>query len=143
MTFTASQFTPTRYDTAAKKALALNQLTRFLANGCPESGFTEQAYRLLYLHTFGHIAHYSRSGFYSEWFSTPQRRAQWVEYVNRGGAFGLHRVDDDTWGDVERALLNWLSGTGVGNALVRAANEAIEATERAMLVQLQAKYGAS
>lgn len=135
-------FWATPYDTARDKALAFTQLARFLADDCDEKRFTERAYDLLYQHCFGHIAHFGRGGFYDSWFSTPERRASWVQYAYRGGAYGFHdRERKDLWGDVERAVVTWLKWSGVGQGFIVAAQTHTEQVERAQLKVLIDKYG--
>ena len=71
--------------------------------------------------------------------STPERRAEWVSYARHGGTWGFH-VNEDSWGDVERALVAWLDSSGVGDRLVNAGRDHREAAERALLGALLAKY---
>lgn len=138
-----SRFTQTPWATPKDKLLAITQLIKFIESGCGATKFTKRAYDMLYLHCFGHIAHYNRSGFYYTWFSTPEQRAEWVVYVRRGGAFGLHdERRTDLWGDVERALLAWLDESGFGDYLIQAGSDNTERRERELLAKLQDKYGA-
>ena len=127
--------------TREKKAKAANDLAVFLEAGCPRDLFTEEAYKGLSVHMFGHIAEFSIHGFYGTWFSTPEQRAYWVEYVRRGGAYGFHAEDRaDTYGDVERKIVSWLDESGVGDRFIEAGRSNTEREERAQLRELLAKY---
>ena len=144
MIFTASQFTATEFDTAADKAKAANDLASFVKRGMPESGWRKGIYHTLYQHLFGHIAHYDQFGFYGEWFSTPEQRAEWIEYVLGGGMFGRGNFYGDpryTWVDVERAFTEWLEDSGLPDRFRREAENTVETRERAQLAQLKEKYG--
>jgi hypothetical protein len=141
--FSAEQFSDTPYvgGSAADKAKAANQLLAFLRAGCPQHLFSERIYRALSQHSFGHIAEFSRHGFYATWFSSPQARSAWWRYVARGGAYGFHDPErTDLWGDVERALVAEIEGSGLGDELIEAGAAATEAEERAELARLQDKY---
>jgi hypothetical protein len=139
--FSANQFTGTRYETAEDKALAANQLAAFLLAGCPVERFTKRVYDALYLHSFGHIAHYDRWGFYDTWFSTPSARAAWVSYVQHGGAYGFKPIErTDLWGDFEHVVADWLESSGIAERFIAEYDAAVESAERAELARLQEKY---
>lgn len=140
--FSASQFTATKWDTAEDKAKAANALASFVERGMPERGWRKGIYHTLYQHLFGHIAHYDMYGFFSTWFSTPEQRAEWAEYVANGGMYGRHGVGDPafTWSDVEVAFAAWMDSSGLIARFIREGNESIEARERAALAALKAKY---
>lgn len=140
--FTAAQFTATKFDSAEEKAKRANQLAVFIQAGMPASRFTKNGvYHTLYQHMFGHIAHYNESGFFSEWFSTPAQRAEWIRYALNCGWYG-HPVGNPafTWVDVETAIIEWLTDTDMLTRFEREANEAVETRERAQLAALQEKY---
>jgi len=103
---TAEEFTATRFNTAEDKARFVNALLAFVDAGFPEAKFTKTVYDGLYLHCFGHIAHYDRGGFYGEWFATDEERRRWMEYAVAGGAYGTLSYGDPsvTWCDVEKVV---------------------------------------
>ncbi len=128
--------------TREKKAKSANDLAVFLAADCPRELFTEEAYYGLHQHMFGHIAEFSIGGFYNAWFGTPERRAEWVEYAYRGGAYGFHNLDrPELWGDVERKIVDWLKSSGIGDWLIQQGKEHTKDVERAELRRLLDKYG--
>lgn len=135
--FDADQFTATKFDTAADKATAMEQLARFAEAGFPHKAFTKRLYHHLYQHLFHHIAHYDRDGFYHTWFSTLDRQADWVDYALRSRAFGDPAW---TWCDAEEAFQGWLADSGIPELVARRAADAKEAAERAALARLLAKY---
>lgn len=103
--FTASQFVATKFDTAEAKARAANALASFVESGFEVRRFTKTVYNALYLHLFGHIAHYNQSGFYGEWFSTVEDQIRWCQRVLEWVPCGDPKF---TWVDVERAFKKWL-----------------------------------
>lgn len=101
---TADEFTATKFSTAEDKAKAVNALLVFVDSGFQESKFTKRVYEALYIHMFGHIAHYNKVGFYDEWFATDEDRQRWMEYAARGGAYGFATSSSYDWADAERVV---------------------------------------
>jgi len=96
--FTASQFTPTHWDTADEKARFANHLVRFVDTGCKWTLFHTWFYRRLSM-CFGHIAHYNKAGFYATWFT--QHRGDFLEHLLQHRCYGDPTY---TYSDVEQAL---------------------------------------
>jgi len=65
--FLPSDFTATKFSTAADKAEFGNTLLHILDAGCPRELFTKKSHNRLSM-TFGNIAHNDIYGFYSTWF---------------------------------------------------------------------------
>lgn len=141
--FRADQFTPTAFDTAEDKAKAANALASFVDAGMPYSKFSKAGvYHTLYQHMYGHIAHYNRDGFFDVWFSTPEKRAEWVQYAARGGMYGYYAGSPaHTWCDVEEAFTNWLVDNGYVDRFTREGEASTETRERGVLAALKEKYG--
>ena len=137
MTFTADQFTPTKWETAKDKAAFANRFVRFVQSDFAAKHFTDKFYRRL-SNCFGNIAHYNRSGFWSEFFTTTADKVRFLEMTFQYPCFG-----DPAWtySDVERALQAWLQADGTLARYCKQLVEEIEAGERAQLARLQAKYG--
>lgn len=102
--FSANQFTATKWETAEQKAKFANHFVRFATNGCRATMFPQWFYTRLSM-TFGHIAHYDRSGFYSTWFSD---RAGASEFFDRVAGWVAYGDPEYTYSDVERALQQWV-----------------------------------
>lgn len=88
--YTADKFTDVEFMTAAEKARVAKQWERFLADNMSADKFTKALYEHLHGHC-NHIAHYDRGGFYAEWFSTPERRIEFMQQWARdyqSGRFG-------------------------------------------------------
>lgn len=134
--FTADQFTPTKWDTAADKAKFANQFVKFVSGGFKRTDFPKWFYNRL-SGTFGHIAHYDIHGFYSEFFIRPDGHVRFVAVCLSYGAFGS---PDYTYCDVERALKGWLRDGAYLEKLAKVQDDAIEAKEREQLARLKAKY---
>lgn len=136
MTFTSSQFKPTKWDTADDKVAFAKQFVRFVQSDFAAKHFTERFYRRL-SNTFGHIAHYNRGGFWDTFFTSTADKVQFLEQTLQHPCYG-----DPAWtySDVERALQKWLQADGALERYRHRLSEEIEAAERAELARLQRKY---
>jgi len=134
--FTAGQFTPTQFASAADKAAFANKLVRFLARDCPEAAFTKGFYRAL-SNSFGHIAHYNLAGFYGEFFRTTADKIAFVRQTIEYPAYG---VPEFTFCDVERAVRTRVGASGLLMHLRVLRDAETEQAERAQLERLKAKY---
>lgn len=135
--FTADQFTPTKFDTAADKAWFADQFIKFVKSGFEQRHFTDRFYRRL-SNTFGHIAHYDRGGFWETYFVSTEGKVRFIELSLRHPCYG-----DAAWtySDVERELKSWLAAEGtLGKWRENLAVE-VEAGERAEFERLQKKFG--
>lgn len=101
--FTAAQFVPTEWDSAAEKAAFANWFVRFVEGGFKETVFYKKRYTRLSM-MFGHIAHYNRAGFYSVWFETPDAQHLFLARVVGRTIYGDPAY---TYSDVERVLQAW------------------------------------
>ena len=137
MTFTADQFTPTKWETASDKAAFANRFVRFVQSDFAAKHFTDKFYRRL-SNCFGNIAHYNRSGFWSEFFTTTADKVRFLEMTFKYPCFG-----DPAWtySDVERALQEWLQASCLVDQYRQRLADETEAWERGQLARLQAKYG--
>jgi hypothetical protein len=137
MHYSASQFTPTQWDSAEDKARFANQFVRFVKSGFAAKNFTQKFYRRLSL-TFGHIAHYDRGGFWNVFFTSPKEIVRFLEQT-----LGHSCCGDPAWtySDVERALQSWLLLEGVLHRYREQAAAEMEAEERAEYQRLRKKYG--
>jgi hypothetical protein len=136
MTFATSQFTPTKWDTAEDKVAFAKQFVGFVRSEFAAKHFTDKFYRRL-SNTFGHIAHYSRAGFWDTFFTNTADKVRFLEQTLQYPCYG-----DPAWtySDVERALQKWLQADGALDRYRRRLAEEIEAAERAELARLQRKY---
>ncbi|KKK98466.1 hypothetical protein LCGC14_2642480 [marine sediment metagenome] len=103
-TFTAEQFIPTKFATAKDKAKFANHFVRFVQSDFNHNLF----YRWFYVRLsmcFAHIAHYNKSGFYIEWFSTKERQER---FLNRCITFPCYGQPGSTYSDVEKVLITWM-----------------------------------
>lgn len=137
--FMPDQFTATQHSTTHDKAQFANRLTRFIESGFAPSHFTKPLYNRLSM-TFGHIAHYNMAGFYCVWFVSPEDQLKWLEYVERGGAYGLNGDPEFTYSDVEKVIAEWVRASGRIEKLRKGVQQDVEDQERAELVRLQRKY---
>lgn len=134
--FKASQFTPTKWNTAEDKARFANHFVLFVESGFSRSKFPKWFYERL-SNMFGHIAHYDLGGFYDCFFTSPGMVHKFLQLCA-----GHPRPGDPafTYSDVEKVLQEWLAEEGVLARWERAAEAYVEAAERAELARLRAKY---
>lgn len=106
--FDPIRYSATKWSTREEKQAFAVALVRFFESECNPNLFRKPLYTRL-SNCFGHIAHFNRFGFYAEWFSTPERREDWVAYICSRPVYG-----DPTWtfSDVERDIVlyarsNW------------------------------------
>jgi hypothetical protein len=118
------------------KADWANRFVRFVQSGFKWSLFTKGFYSRLSM-CRGHIAHYDRHGFYDEWFSTPERRADFLELWANAPVYGDPKY---TYSDVERALSSWLKDGPLVEKYRNEHRAAVEESGRATLARLKAKY---
>ena len=137
--FTAVDFIATKFASAEEKAKIANKLTRFILGGFKQGSFSQAMYTRL-SNMFGHIAHYNIHVFYETWFSGPEERCKWAQYVLAGGAYGCVGSPAHTWSDVEKALMVWMRDNHIAEQLETIYRAEVEASELALLRSLQAKY---
>lgn len=135
--FTADRFTPTKWDTADKKAIFGKQFIKFVQSDFARSKFPKTFYQRLSM-TFGHIAHFNQGGFFETFFTTTEGKVRFLSMTLAHPCYG-----DPAWtySDVERALQTWLREHDVLARYEARLTEETEADERAVLARLQAKYG--
>jgi len=134
--FLPSDFIPTKFSSAADKADFGNALLHFLDADCPQGLFTEKLYRRLSM-TFGHIAHYDRSGFYDTWFTRARHRAAFVEKTLH---WPCHGDPEFTFSDAESAIQQVMRERNYFGRFELNAAEALRAAELRDLERLEAKY---
>ena len=134
--FTAADFTATKWDTGEGKAKFANDLCRFMAKDFKEGLFTRALYRRLSM-CWGHIAHYDRTGFFSEFFRDLQGKVAFLEQTLQWRCFGDPTY---TYSDVERAVSARLRACDLLAAYRQLRLAEVEGAEREVLKRLQAKY---
>ena len=134
--FLPSEFVPTKFSSAAEKAEFGNALLHFLDADCPQELFTKKLYQRLSM-TFGHIAHYDRSGFYDTWFTRARHRAAFVEKMLR---WPCHGDPEFTFSDVDCAIQQVMGQRNYRVRFELKAAEALRTAELRDLERLEAKY---
>jgi hypothetical protein len=129
-------FVPTKFHSAEDKAWFGNNLVRFIAGDFPESQFTDKFYRSL-SNSFGHIAHYSKSGFFGHFFSSTAGK---IEFIEDTIAWRLGGRPEFTFSDVEQAVRARVREAEILFALKSRHTAEVSAAERAELERLTAKY---
>jgi hypothetical protein len=134
--FLPSEFVPTKFSTALDKADFGNAFLHFIESEWKETLFTKTFYNRL-SNTFGHIAHFNRTTFYSTWFTCDADRLRFLEQTLEWPCWGEAGF---TFCDVERALQREVRRRNyVGCYELRAA-ESLRSAEMAILARLEAKY---
>jgi hypothetical protein len=141
-TFTAEQFTATKWDTAEDKAAFANRLIRLIETDFKPTIFTGKFYRRLSM-CFGFIANFNQRGFYETHFGDTERKVYFLKALIRDEASFYGRPHGDpawTYSDVEYVIgaSPWVREqlTIYSQRYVREQ----EVRERADLARLKAKY---
>jgi hypothetical protein len=98
--FLPSDFTATKFSTGADKAEFGNTFLRFIESEWAPALFTKSFYNRLSM-CFSHIAHYNRTQFYEEWFSSVPAQVRFLKHTLRFPCYG---DPEYTFSDVERAI---------------------------------------
>ncbi len=133
---TAADFTPTRFCPASTKAWFAAHYLRFVSSDFPRHQFTNRFYQQL-MHTFGHIAHYDLTGFWTEFFISPDGK---VEFLQQAVRHPCHGQPDHTWCDVERAIIRRLRQVDLLGFYRNALRHHQDSAERVELARLKAKF---
>lgn len=134
--FLPSDFTATKFSTAADKAEFGNTLLRFIESEWEPALFTKSFYNRLSM-CLGHIAHYNRAQFYEEWFSSLAAQVRFLKHTLRFPCYG---DPEYTFSDVERAIQGEIVNRNyLARYELRLAEEQ-QATDLALLRQLENKY---
>jgi hypothetical protein len=134
--FLPTEFTATKFSTAADKAAFGNHLLRFIESEWAQLLFTKDFYHRLSM-CFGHIAHVDRPTFYETWFTSDQDRLRFFEKTLKWPCWG---DPEYTFSDVERAIQQEVRNRNYLARYQLRAAEAERASEMEMLRRLEAKY---
>jgi hypothetical protein len=135
--FLPSDFTATKFSTAADKAEFGNTLLRFIESEWASALFTKSFYNRLSM-CFSHIAHNNRAQFYDEWFSSLAAQVRFLKHTLRFPCYG---DPEYTFSDVERAIQREIVNRNyLARYELRLAEEQ-QASDLALLRQLESKYG--
>jgi len=136
--FLPSDFTATKFSTAADKAEFGNTLLRFIESEWESALFTKRFYNRLSM-CFSHNAHYNRTQFYEEWFSSLAAQVRFLKHTLRFPCYG---DPEYTFSDVERAIQREIGNRNyLARYELRLAVEQ-QATDLALLRHLESKYRA-
>ena len=122
-------FHDSEFMSARDKTLVLKAWLRLLKNGLRFEDFSDRLYKHLTLHC-SFIAHYSRAGFYAEYFDRGECRS--VEY---GGSWWFH----GEYADINEAMI--AEGTKYIPALMERTNASQRDADIAEAERLLAKHG--
>jgi len=134
--FLPSDFTATKFSTAADKAEFGNTLLRFIESEWAPVFFTKSLYNRLSM-CFGHIAHYNRTQFYEEWFSSLAAQVQFLKHALRFPCYG---DPEYTFSDVERAIQREIVNRNYFARYELRLAEEQQAADLELLRQLECKY---
>ena len=104
---------------------------QFVASGYARSKFTKELYRALNLSSFGFIAHFNLDGFYAARFAGCVERVETFAQI----------LERPATGPFERAVQDRVRSDRLLDRASQEAAEELEASERAELARLVAKYG--
>ena len=133
----AKDFTPTKFRPAATKSWFVEHCTRFVSADFPRHQFTQRFYGQL-MNCFGLIAHYNQPSFWTEYFASNAGKIEFLQQVLSHPCYGdpCH-----TFSDAEREIVRRLRRTDVLGFYRQRLCAEQDATDRAELARLTAKYG--
>ena len=134
--FLPSDFTATKFSTAADKAEFGNTFLRFIESEWAPALFTKSFYNRLSM-CFGHIAHYNRTQFYEEWFSSLAAQVRFLKHALRFPCYG---DPEYTFSDVERAIQREIVNRNYLAPHELRLAEKQQAADLVLLRQLESKY---
>jgi hypothetical protein len=136
--FLPTEFTPTKFSTAADKAEFGNHILRFIESEWAQTLFARDFYHRLSM-CFGHIAHVDRPTFYETWFTTDHDRLRFLEKTLKWPCWG---DPECTFSDVERAIQQEVRKRNYLACYQLRVAEAERASDMETLRRLEAKYRA-
>jgi len=133
----AKDFTPTKFQPAASKALFVGHCVKFISADFPRHQFTRRFYGQL-IHCFAFIAMYDQDGFWTEYFTTNAGKIEFLQQMLSHPCYGdpCH-----TFSDAEREIIKRLRRTDVLSFYRQRLSVEQDATDRAELARLLTKYG--
>ena len=134
--FLPTEFTATKFSTAADKAEFGNHFLRFIETEWAQALFTKDFYHRLSM-CFGHIAHCDRATFYETWFTTDHDRLRFLEKALKWPCWG---DPEYTFSDVERAIQQEVRKRNFLARYQLRAAEAERESEMETLRRLENKY---
>jgi hypothetical protein len=135
--FLPSEFTPTKFSTAADKANFGNMLLHFIESNWTMTLFTKDFYHRLSM-CFGHIAHYDRATFYETWFTTDADRLRFLQQTLHWPCWG---DPEYTFCDVERAIQQEVRKRNYLARYELLTAEEVRSSEMETFRRLEVKYG--
>jgi hypothetical protein len=134
--FFLTEFTPTKFSTAADKAEFGNHFLRFIESEWAQAIFTKDYDQRLSM-CFGHIAHCDRGTFYETWFRRDQDRLRFLEKTLKWPCWG---DPEYTFSDVESAIQQEVRERNYLARYQLRVAEAERASDMETLRRLEAKY---
>jgi hypothetical protein len=132
----ANAFGPTKWDSAEHKAQFGNKLLKFIADDFPKNAFTKPFYHRLSL-TFGHIAHFDLTQFYSTFFETTATKIEFIEQTISHPCWG---DPEYTYCDLERAVIKRVRASSILETLQSQLATESRARDLKLLDRLKQKY---
>ncbi len=133
---TAADFVPTRFTPADSKAWFATHFLRFASADFPKHHFTQRFYTRV-MSTFGMIAHYDKTGFWTEYFTSTAGKIEFIEQLIQWPCYG---DPAHTFSDVEREIQRRLREVDLLSLYRRASRAERDATERAEFARLKARF---
>jgi len=132
----AKDFTSTQFRPAASKSWFVEHYTRFVSADCPQHQFTQRFYGQL-MNCFGLLDHYSKGGFWTEYFTSNAGKVEFLQQVLSHPCYGdpCH-----TFSDAEREIIKRLRRTDVLGFYRQRLCAEQEIADRTELTRLMAKY---
>ena len=133
---TAADFVPTKFTPADSKAWFATHFLRFASADFPKHHFTQRFYSRV-MGTFGMIAHYDRTGFWTEYFTGTAGKIEFIEQVIQWPCYG---DPTHTFSDAEREIQRRLRQVDLLGFYHRANRAERDAADRAEFARLKARF---
>jgi hypothetical protein len=130
-------FRATQWSDAAEKAKFANHFLRFTGKDFARGKFTRKFYHRLQL-TFGHIAHYNLEGFFATWFTSTERKVEFLRHTLHWPCYGDPAF---TFSDVKRAIQRRIRRAQVLEQYQAQLGAERLAHDRALYETLRARFG--
>jgi hypothetical protein len=134
--FLPSDFTATKFSTAAEKMNFGNTFLHFIESEWALTLFSKGFYHRLSM-CFGHIAHMDRQDFYETWFTSDADRLRFLRHTLRWPCWG---DPEFTFCDVERAIQQEIRKRNYLARYELLTAEEVRSSEMETLRRLEAKY---
>ncbi len=133
---TAADFKPTKFTPAETKSWFASHFLRFASSDFPKHHFTQRFYNQV-MHTFGFIAHFDSTGYWTEYFTATAGKIEFIEQVVQNSCYGDPAY---TFSDVEREIIRRLRQADLLGFYRGRSHDERDAADRTEFARLKARF---